>query len=103
MQAYTVLLALVSIITDPARGGRRCEHHLAFVLAALWLVYAYRNIWPLLTFTLEPQDRAEGSICWAKMTLLTVAGVLIPLFMPSQYVPLDLEVRSKVVTSIGVW
>jgi hypothetical protein len=55
-------------------------------------VYAYRDIWPLLTFKLVPADGREGTLLWIKIGLVAVAGV-IPLVSPRQYVPLDPQVR----------
>ena len=56
---------------------------------AIFLVYAYRNLWPLMTFTLVPKDRAEGNIMWEKLALAAFAGTIEPLFEPYPYVPYD--------------
>ena len=53
------------------------------------MVFTYRDVWPLATFTLRPADGGEGGILWAKYSLLTIAGVAIPLLVPRQYTPAD--------------
>ena len=58
------------------------------LLLAAWGVYAYRDIWPLATFTLQPLD-PNNWLTWTTIALLTVAGILVPLFEPHQYVPVD--------------
>ncbi|OCH87049.1 hypothetical protein OBBRIDRAFT_796585 [Obba rivulosa] len=87
---YTVLLSLVSVLASQPFSKLACVH-LAIVLAATWGIYVYRDIWPLATFTLDPIDAAEGWLLWTKFALLSVAGVLIPLAAPRQYIPLDSE------------
>ena len=58
------------------------SHHLSAVTFAVFVLYAYRNLWPLMTFTLVPKDRAEGNIMWAKLALAAFAGAVEPLFEP---------------------
>ena len=77
-----------------ARSGlsRLATRHLVITLVGTWAVYAYRDLWPLATFTLQPADAAEGPLCWAKIGILTAAAVVIPLTVPRQYVPVDPKV-----------
>ncbi|KAF7368478.1 Multidrug resistance-associated ABC transporter protein [Mycena venus] len=44
---------------------------------------------PLATFTGVPADLGEGWRLWAKIVLLSITAVIIPLFTPRQYVPVD--------------
>lgn len=67
--------------------------HASLVSFALLAVYAYRDIWPLMTYTLEPKDGAEGSFLWVKFVLAAVVGFLLPVFEPYPYVPYDPAVR----------
>jgi hypothetical protein len=77
-QLFASFLALF-----PSRPGEPyasvASFHLSSILLITFSVYAYRDIWPLLTFTLSPADGREGSLLWAKVSLLAVAGVVIPL------------------------
>ncbi|EMD41585.1 hypothetical protein CERSUDRAFT_110141 [Gelatoporia subvermispora B] len=89
--AVYVLTLLLSIATV-ARGQRTRSiacRHLATLLAVTWGVYMYRDVWPLATYSLSPFDASEGWVLWAKVTLLTIAGVIIPVTAPRQYIPLD--------------
>ncbi|KAI0329604.1 multidrug resistance-associated ABC transporter [Cubamyces sp. BRFM 1775] len=86
--AYASLLAFMSIISNPRLSGM-VSRHAAFVLLVTWGVYVYRDLWPLATFTLQPVDAEEGLFIWLKVSLLTLAAVVVPLFCPRQYVPID--------------
>ena len=69
--------------------------HLSSLLFITFSVYAYRDVWPLLTFTLVPADAWEGTLLWVKIGLLALAGIVVPLITPRQYVPLDPKARSS--------
>ena len=56
---------------------------------AACVLYAYRDIWPLMTFTLRPADEAEGAFLWAKVALLLFIGVVVPMCEPYPYIPVD--------------
>ncbi|TFY70118.1 hypothetical protein EVJ58_g61 [Rhodofomes roseus] len=86
--AYASILGVISVIVN-ANAAKLATHHLALVLAFTWAIFVYRDVWPLATFTLQPVDRAEGGLLWAKFALLTVAGVAVPLLVPRQYTPAD--------------
>lgn len=45
-----------------------------------------------MTFTLQPVDASEGWLLWAKVGVLTVAAVFVPLGIPRRYVPVDPKV-----------
>lgn len=59
---------------------------------AVLAVYAYRDVWPLMTFTLQPADSAEGDLLWAKVAVASLVA-LLPLFEPYPYIPYDPAVR----------
>ncbi len=42
-----------------------------------------------MTYMHSPQDSAQAAILWAKVGLVTLLGVAIPLGIPRPYVPLD--------------
>ncbi|KAI0258843.1 P-loop containing nucleoside triphosphate hydrolase protein [Gloeopeniophorella convolvens] len=85
---FASLLSLVTVVASP-KAASTANWHLDVILLATSLVYVYRDIWPLLTFTLEPADGAEGSLLWAKIALLGFSAIVIPLTVPRQYVPYD--------------
>lgn len=45
-----------------------------------------------MTLSACPQDRAEGTLLWAKIAILFLVSMLIPLITPRQYVPFDPKV-----------
>ncbi|KZV63091.1 P-loop containing nucleoside triphosphate hydrolase protein [Peniophora sp. CONT] len=88
--AYCYALSLsLATLWAKARVARIVSVHLSLVLFCDFIVYIYRDLWPLLTFTLSPLDKAEGGLLWANVALVTFSAVLVPLLVPRQYVPLD--------------
>jgi hypothetical protein len=86
-----LLLSFLLLTLRPATPLRRhLITHLDTLLALGWLLYAYRDIWPLLTYHLVPTD-LDNAITWSRVGLLTLAAVVIPLFRPRTYVPADPE------------
>lgn len=61
----------------------------------VWLILAYRDLWPLATYNLQPLDAAEGWFIWTKIGILTLSATLVPLLIPRQYTPFDPEVSVK--------
>ncbi|KZV67808.1 P-loop containing nucleoside triphosphate hydrolase protein [Peniophora sp. CONT] len=88
--AYCYALSLsLATLWAKARVARIISLHLSLVLLSDFVVYAYRDLWPLLTVTLSPLDQAQGGLLWANVALVTFSAVLVPLPMPRQYVPLN--------------
>ncbi|KAI0782159.1 P-loop containing nucleoside triphosphate hydrolase protein [Abortiporus biennis] len=80
---YTSTLALVSLIAN----RKWCEivvRHITLVLFASFAVFAYRDVWPLATYTITPMDDPEGGLLWIKIALLAYSSVIIPLFAPKR-------------------
>ncbi|KAG2070718.1 hypothetical protein BDR04DRAFT_1053972 [Suillus decipiens] len=86
--AYASMLGLVSVTTKP-RWSRVVSNHLATLLFAVFAVFAYRDLWPLITFHDRPKDFKEGGLLWAKVTILFLSSIVFPLVSPRQYVPID--------------
>lgn len=84
---YASILAFFTLSPEHAR--HRLVRHANFVLLAAFCVYAHRDLFPLATFTRHPEDLAEGKKLWAKIALLFISGVAVPLLTPSQYIPVD--------------
>lgn len=61
------------------------------------MTYSYRDLYPLGTFTRVPKDLHEGWLLWAKIALLTIVGLVIPLLTPPEYIPVDDDVRIFVI------
>ncbi|KAF7324829.1 ATP-binding cassette transporter [Mycena kentingensis (nom. inval.)] len=80
-----------SIATLSARmhASQIAARHVNTVLLCALIVYTYRDVFPLATYTLSPLDAWEGHLLWPKLFVLIFTSVAIPLAMPRQYVPLD--------------
>ncbi|KAG9043232.1 hypothetical protein FS837_009847, partial [Tulasnella sp. UAMH 9824] len=85
---YTSLLALLTIAAR-RRLTRVVSRHLTTLLFIAWSVYAYRDLYPLTTYTEHPVDAADGWITWVRVGLLTLVGAVLPLIVPSKFVPVD--------------
>ncbi|KAJ7042608.1 hypothetical protein C8F04DRAFT_1252025 [Mycena alexandri] len=85
---YTSILAIVTV-SAKRRWSQVAVKHLNTVLLFTAGVYVYRDVFPLVTYQLVPQDLAEGWIIWAKAITLIVAAAIIPLFIPRLYIPVD--------------
>ncbi|KAK7038087.1 multidrug resistance-associated ABC transporter protein [Favolaschia claudopus] len=84
---YASILSLFSI--SPERSGKRLVRHANIVLFATFCVYVYRDLLPLASFDGVPMDVDQGRFLWIKIAILAVAAVIVPLFTPGQYIPLD--------------
>ncbi|KAF8811726.1 hypothetical protein BYT27DRAFT_7160557 [Phlegmacium glaucopus] len=84
---YSSVMAIVAVtIKDWSVSTTRYN---ILVLLSVFGVYLYRDIWPLATFTEEPKDLQEGYMLWIKFSIVTLTAVVIPLFIPRRYVPVD--------------
>jgi hypothetical protein len=86
-QLYASVLAFFSL--SPKNARHRLIRHANCVLFLAFCVYVYRDLFPLATFTGVPADLAQGRQLWAKIALLFITAVIIPLFTPRQYIPVD--------------
>ena len=87
-------MAIVSVtVKDWSTSATRYN---ILVLLSIFGVYLYRDIWPLATFTEYPEDFHEGYMLWVKFSIITLTAVVIPLFIPRQYVAVDPEVHYSI-------
>ncbi|KAJ8594877.1 hypothetical protein M405DRAFT_759938 [Rhizopogon salebrosus TDB-379] len=86
--AYASILGLISVTTKP-RWSRLVSNHLATLLFAMFAVFAFRDLWPLVTFHQHPKDIREGALLWAKIVVLFLTSVVFPVVSPRQYIPVD--------------
>ncbi|KAF8957025.1 multidrug resistance-associated ABC transporter [Flammula alnicola] len=87
MQLYSTVLAVISVVSK--MWSASTTRHNIIVLLSAFVVYAYRDLWPLGTYTKQPADIAEGKILIVKIGVLAFTAVVIPLFIPRRYVPVD--------------
>ncbi|KAF7377837.1 hypothetical protein MSAN_00207200 [Mycena sanguinolenta] len=83
---YAAILAIFSISAGQ-KWSRFATKHLHTVLLSTFIVYFCRDIFPLATFALKPMDLREGKLLWPKVTVLFGVSVVIPIFIPRQYIP----------------
>ena len=68
--------------------------HLCIVTLTVGALYVYRDLWPIMTYTLHPADGHEGKLLWAKVVLAAFAGIIEPIFEPYPYIPYDPKVSA---------
>ncbi|KAH8835448.1 hypothetical protein DL96DRAFT_1730898 [Flagelloscypha sp. PMI_526] len=88
--AYAVVLGLVGL-GKTYTTSRIVLWHMNTVLLSSLGLYCVRDVYPLLTYTLEPLDGNEGALLWAQIGLLTIACIVVPLFIPRRYIPVDIN------------
>lgn len=89
LQAYTLILSFMLLSLKPATPIRRqLIAHLDIFLFVTWLLYAYRDLYPLVTYELRPTD-LNNIFTWSRVALLSFVAVFIPLFRPRTYTPAD--------------
>jgi hypothetical protein len=91
---YALILGFAYVLL-PGPASRTMAPYATITVLSLFAVYAYRDVWPLLTFTLHPLDGAEGLLVWVKIALAAIAGVLLPMLEPYAYVPVNPAVRTR--------
>ncbi|THH12876.1 hypothetical protein EW146_g7283 [Bondarzewia mesenterica] len=85
---YVSFLALLSV----AAGAKRAQlvtTHLVIILLVAFAVYAYRDLWPLLTVSAAPADLRDGPLLWIKVAVLGLAAIVVPLTIPRQCAPFN--------------
>ncbi|KAM5539772.1 hypothetical protein V8D89_006585 [Ganoderma adspersum] len=86
LYGYLTVLGSLALFGRPPLNGR-AYGHASWILALVWGAYMYRDVYPLVTLNKTPVDTAEGPIFYAKFALLTIAAVLVPVFVPRKYAP----------------
>ncbi|KAF7306582.1 ATP-binding cassette transporter [Mycena indigotica] len=85
---YATALGVTTVIAK-RRWSAVVVKHLNIVLLAALATYSYRDVFPLITYHHIPLDASEGWILWTKLGALVIAAVVVPLFIPRAYVPVD--------------
>ncbi|KAF9564162.1 P-loop containing nucleoside triphosphate hydrolase protein [Agrocybe pediades] len=85
--AFAFMQSFLSLFGPQRSRSFAAKSHI-LVVNSLLAVYVYRDLWPLATYTLEPIDR-EQDMLWYKIAVISVLGLVIPLFMPYHYIPVD--------------
>lgn len=84
-----MILSFLLLSLKPATPIRRqLIAHLDIFLFLAFLLYAYRDLYPLVTYDLRPTD-LNNIFTWSRVALLSFVAVFIPLFRPRTYTPAD--------------
>ncbi|KAJ8520559.1 hypothetical protein ONZ45_g2613 [Pleurotus djamor] len=104
---YASLLSLLCVTTKPYTKRIQSGFtsltawvptHVTLLLLVTFGVYAWRDIFPLATYTLTPIDLPAAFLkenavlvylLWTKIAVLCYTAVFIPLLMPTVYIPVD--------------
>jgi hypothetical protein len=92
VQAYGVVLSALLLVV-PIANSRTISFHATWASLAIFCVYCYRDIWPLVTFVFAPADGGEGWLLLTKVAFAGAAAIMVPVCEPFPYIPLDPEVR----------
>ncbi|KAJ3991391.1 hypothetical protein F5050DRAFT_1548971, partial [Lentinula boryana] len=65
--------------------------HLNVVLLVVWIMYGYRDLFPLATLTKAPLDLCKGWALWSEIVILSIVAILIPVLTPQEYIPVDFK------------
>ena len=102
IQLYSTVLAFLNVIAT-VQHAQRMSLHLTAVTLAVTMLYAYRDVWPLMTISLPCVDEEEGAVMWVKVSLLAFVSVVVPLCEPFPYVPVDPKVSLRANHCKGSW
>ncbi|KAL9711361.1 hypothetical protein Ac2012v2_005906 [Leucoagaricus gongylophorus] len=86
---YASVVAFASVLGDKWRI--LFSRHCSVLLFSAFAVDVYRNIWPLAKYAEDPADTREGPLLWVRLGLLMITAMIIPLFSPRKYVPVNHE------------
>ncbi|PPR03510.1 hypothetical protein CVT24_006998 [Panaeolus cyanescens] len=93
---YGYLTLLTFVAVGAGRWASITRTHSVLILLVAFGVYVQRDIVPWMTYTLQPLDTNEGPLLLVKLILLMIAAIIVPLFVPRLYVPLDPQNPMKV-------
>ena len=83
----------VANVLVPARVSKLFSPRTTLCSFLVLADYAYRDIWPLMTFTLRPKDEAQGKLLWVNIALAAWTGLLGPVLEPYPHTSISVKVR----------
>jgi hypothetical protein len=82
-----MVMATLNVVL-PVSLARKASPHVTVSLLAVFCSYFYRDVWPLATFDLTPKDPNTAGL-WLQIAFSGSGGIILPLFEPYVYVPVD--------------
>ncbi len=89
------ILLTLSVVLSFLRHGTYIQRTISTILhlslLAVFGVYAYRDLYPLITTSLSPIDTftLPAYLVWSRISLLSIASILLPFFKPNHFIPVD--------------
>lgn len=84
---YASIVAFATLIISAGRLRSVLGIHRNILLFVAWCMFVYRDLYPVATVYLSPLD--PGWLGWVRFGLLSATAVVIPLFKPRKYSPVD--------------
>lgn len=84
----TVLLAGELDLPLPLSHPHELTRAARLSFPSVWVVYAQRDIYPMLTYTVRSADELT-TIMWIRLAVITFTALFPPLFTPRPFIPLD--------------
>ncbi|KAJ3743110.1 P-loop containing nucleoside triphosphate hydrolase protein [Lentinula detonsa] len=82
---------MILVIINSTRWRVILTRHLNVVLLVIWIMYGYRDLFPLATLTKAPLDLCKGWALWSEIVILSVVAILVPVLTPREYIPVDFK------------
>ncbi|KZS96501.1 P-loop containing nucleoside triphosphate hydrolase protein [Sistotremastrum niveocremeum HHB9708] len=86
---YTSLLSLFALIGTP-EWRYLVSRHVSLLYLFMTCIYLRRDLVPLADGRVSLDD-PDGALGWARLALLAIDGIWIPILLPRQYKPVDPE------------
>lgn len=77
------------------RPSSAATNHLTLLLLIAFSASANRDLVPLGTGTATSKDGAHDWLTYSRLLLLSIAGVVVPLISPRQFLPVDPSVSTR--------
>ncbi|KAJ3727277.1 P-loop containing nucleoside triphosphate hydrolase protein [Lentinula guzmanii] len=88
---YSTILSMILVVINSTRWRVILTRHLNVVLLVIWIMYGYRDLFPLATLTKAPLDLCKGWALWSEIVILSVVAILVPVLTPQEYIPVDFK------------
>ncbi|KAF8308383.1 hypothetical protein DL93DRAFT_2100728 [Clavulina sp. PMI_390] len=89
-RGYLLFLSILSFWLPPTRSIQHfVAANLNFLSLTTFVIYSYRDIWPLATYYLVPADEELGLFTWVRIGLLGWTALIVPGFLPRYHIPVD--------------
>ncbi|KAF9054886.1 multidrug resistance-associated ABC transporter [Panaeolus papilionaceus] len=80
---YCAFLSILAVVSKS--WSLSASRYNSLILLSLTFVYIYRDVWPLATTYLSPQDGYQKGFIWSKVVLLITVGIILPVFQPRKH------------------